>query len=106
MFVEEKKAGEAKVLEPWRQQLLEAANLLEKDGWCQHTCKNALGERCILGALGEVIKPDLGAMGTYRWMTKKLHTFIDMAVTEWNDQPGRTKAEVLALLRQTAAKEA
>lgn len=100
MFVEEKKLGEARVLEPWRQYLLDAANILERDGWCQSVCLNKRGERCIMGALGAVYHSSM-----LDWPQQAIHALninLQGPIASWNDKSGRTKEEVLAMLRDTA----
>jgi hypothetical protein len=98
MFVDQKKPGEVQVeLEPWRHVLLNAASLLEEDGWCQRRTF-ASGQRCAVGAI-------MATGARYEILCKAESTFqhvVGGPITAWNDQPGRTREEVCAALRQAA----
>ena len=94
MFLEEKKQGEV-TLEPWRQLLHRTADYIEHHGWCQRRTVNDKGEVCIIGALNCVITDK----HTYYTAEAYLRQKVGSRVVRWNDQPGRTKEEVLALLR-------
>jgi hypothetical protein len=90
--------------EAWRRVLLDAADTLEKDGWCQGNSheKNARPERngryCIYTAMG----------GDRIEASQKLAGHLGLAfkgfvtIWRWNDTPGRTAAEVTAALRACA----
>ena len=76
-----------------------AADLLERDGWCQGTLMDADGKRCGAGALigstngndyWDAVNEIRRAVGTHR-------------VSTWNDAPERTADEVIALFRKLAA---
>ena len=82
-----------------------AADLILRDGWCQGDYVGPNGERCVEWALADAI----GRQG--EWWTSPLYVeacvalrpFIGMhSRAGWNDQPGRTKAEVVAALRAAA----
>ena len=100
MFIDEKKIGEATVtLEPWRQRLLAAAQYIRHYGWCQEQTIAENGAVCLVGAVhfcgDEKEYPNtelekLGiALGT-PW------------IADWNDDPSRTKEEVIAVLEKVA----
>lgn len=81
--------------------LRKAADVLERDGWCQGTHTDPYGRRCAFGAL-QVARAysdirDDGSLKVYRLLHERTGGVID-----WNDAPGRTKQEVLALFRNTA----
>ncbi len=113
MFVDEKKAGEvSKTLEPWRELLLEAANVLERHGWCQDVEVNERGEYCILGALGRATCDLHHEKRTWDIHPKNLkpnyQAHIALAeevgdVPTWNDKPGRTREQACLLLRYVAS---
>jgi hypothetical protein len=95
----------------------EAAELLRKDGWTQHTGLNDAGNRCLTNATTAVamnlgFSPiDLGLCGFDR---SNIFLPLIMALREqwawngpliqWNDSPWRTAEEVIMLLEQTAEK--
>ncbi len=113
MYLDEKKPGEVQSpakLEPWRQMLLNAAKDLEQNGWCQRVLHNRKDEKCILGALGlawvYMSRDDGMPLGQshYRWAECSLTAAMGEPVPLWNDQPGRTKDEVLEMLRTVATR--
>ena len=116
MFVEHKEAGEftTPALDEASRLLLKAAALLEEHGWCQHERSNA-GRHCVLGALDEAAGGDRnwghkderapwwGAVQRLVSAVGATHPIgINWAAANWNNQPGRTKEEVIAKLRAVA----
>ncbi len=90
---------EIEPIKPWSKALLNTAELLEQQGWCQYRWCDPLGRYCILGALSTVEIDDY----TRDHALKVLRTYLkvhDLAV--WNDREGRTVKEVTAKLRQAA----
>ena len=81
-----------------------AADLIERDGWCQGTFRDG-GARCASRAIGDAAENTKNPHGP-DWSDaahiclRKLtgHWFV----SGWNDKPGRTKAEVVAALRAAA----
>ena len=73
-----------------------AADLLERDGWCQDTFFDYKGRRCIRRAIG-----DCGPTRSLRYQAANIvrERVDSMFLTEWNDAKGRTAAEVIAALR-------
>ncbi len=104
---------------PVSQVLSEAADLLEKPGaWTQGAYARGKSGRkvstrktavcfCAVGAIDAVIgKPTIGIEG--HWEALRMVTFAAIGtreanVAEWNDEPGRTQAEVVAAFRRAAA---
>jgi hypothetical protein len=74
--------------------LLQAADYIEKHGWCQGSAVKPDGRVCIVGALDRI-----GANTEY--ICYKLHERIGN-VPIWNDKSYRTKDEVTGLLRKMA----
>jgi hypothetical protein len=78
-----------------------AAQLIEECGWFQGTAVGPGGELCMLGAIdsaGELVGD--GGPGLSR-------IYADLGLTNvanWNDAPDRTKAEVLAKLREAVSR--
>ncbi len=95
MFLDEKKLGEeqTRTWEPWRLVLLNAADYIERNGWCQHA--ERLGTRaCVIGALKQV------ARGEVYWKAgAELRQGIGASISFWNDEPGQTVENVLETLR-------
>ena len=87
---------------------MKAWELLEQKGWCQGVfAKDREGESvlphspcaeqfCMLGALGAVYRDEeyLSATDCLR------RTLGETSLTAWNDDPTRTKAEVIAALKR------
>jgi hypothetical protein len=99
MFVEEKRVGEIPLfIAPWQQNLLDAADLLDKRGWCQLSGKNNKGEACTQWAIA------FTADNEPRWLQAAAHfqAFLGEPVWSYNDEPGRKKEEVTAALRACA----
>lgn len=92
--------GEAPVksLEPWQQTLLEAAEYLRDHGWCQDIWRSEDGRVCLFGSVYTV--SDCLMNDGYKVATQKLAR--RGASFAWNDVPGRTKEEVIAMLEDTA----
>ena len=89
-----------------------AADYIEKNGWCQHMF--VAGERtCVLGAIVRtrdlpIAAPERLGTGTaiaIAPVTDALRRAVGDGVWEWNDAPGRTAAEVIAMLRAAACTE-
>ncbi len=83
-----------------------AADLLEKDGWTQHTmyrwdfaddkCEVCVKtQRCVLGALRDVASN----AEDYTNAHLALAQYIKAAVSNWNDQEGQTLENVARTLR-------
>lgn len=85
--------------------LTRAADLLEEFGWRQGDYGSKReGTFCMLGAV-DAACGDLGANFHNDGVCLALYkSFEDASVVKWNDAPGRTKAEVVAKLRDAAAR--
>lgn len=85
--------------------LLGAADLLERDGWCQLEYQDFSGSRCVVGALSKVLDVDIDS-----WEGSdediEIRTLIRgdeiLDLTFWNDNMVRTAEEVIAKLREVA----
>lgn len=71
-----------------------AADLLDRDGWCQGTGHMPSGQRCVENAL-DSIDPFSSDP------SRALYRVVGPVVT-WNDTPGRTQEEVTSTLRRVA----
>lgn len=83
------------------QMLLRAADYIEEHGWCQHKLKDDEGRVCLLGAIWKVDGEGLNFMPR-----------VDRAagvdaggLISWNNALGRTKQEVVDVLRRAAYTE-
>ncbi len=102
MFLEEKKLGENQVtLEPWRQILLEAAEELDRSGWCQGLMFDTEGRRCAAGAMAAVWAALLGRPSDCSKAESAMCAVVG-PIAQWNDSPGRTKEEVQEMMRFVA----
>ena|SRR5258706_4969251 len=89
------------------QDLLNAADYIDQNGWCQGITK--LGKRvCLWGSLLAVTD---GLGKTYpetqpraKSLYSKVTIHLGTSPAPWNDVKGRTKNEVTALLREIALK--
>lgn len=75
-----------------------AADLIERDGWCQGHAMNDAGEMCLMQALVFTAS----GMCEFHKLRRILGHAIDEPIVEWNDRPGRTKEEVITALREAA----
>ncbi len=85
-----------------REVLDRAAGVLEERGWCQHSFFHRDGRVCAVGALAvacEQIHAPRSVRGDAIYVLAAL-THCDPTV--WNDTGGRTKEEVVGLLREAA----
>jgi len=83
-----------------------AIDVLIERGWCQGHGADERGRYCIYGALA--IAADHGDASSRALVGAKLavHATLgadgqDPSIIQFNDEPGRTKAGVIALLRET-----
>ena len=101
MFVETKKHGETPLKE-WQNDLLSAADVIERLGWCQYTAGFSTGPVCVMGALHMAIFGTVSEMNYSERFHKAWKRFGD-SVGGWgvgyNDAYGRTKEEVISALR-------
>src|SRR5882762_1265449 len=89
---------------------LEAANLLEKKGWCQKTASDLKDKICLAEALHRSVYGSQETVnmntvhdtGAWREPYNILSNFIGEDAIKWNDTVGRTKAEVIEKLREAA----
>jgi hypothetical protein len=90
-----------------------AADLIEPEGaWTQHEwALGANGEEdpigpavcwCAWGAIYEASGRDWTPVANQAVQAVQAH--LDAEIQQWNDAPGRTQAEVVASLREAAAK--
>jgi hypothetical protein len=108
MYVEEKKQGETNIDDVGKV-LLDAADYIERHGWCQHIYQDHAGKVCAAGALLHVAIPD-----TYHPTVREKASLALLALAKlkkylgtdwigsWNDMRGRTKEQVVAALRGAA----
>lgn len=82
----------------------EAADLLEREGWCQGNFRQAKPEGgyryCMIGACREVAGYSTAAAAdAYAAAAACDAADAAYAAAQWNDTEGRTAAEVIAALR-------
>lgn len=82
--------------------LAEAALHIEARGWCQGELKDAGGRICVLKALNNACRRR--SPHTFREAISELARRIGgnldgSSIADWNDARGRTKEEVLSVLR-------
>jgi len=83
--------------------LTKAAKLLQTKGWCQFTSKNNRGQFCAAGALHHAgnmsLLPTIVIARVLLQDAIRLRHYHETHLTAWNDQKGRTKAQVLQVFR-------
>jgi hypothetical protein len=80
--------------------LLAAAEYIEKHGWCQKRASNSLGQVCLFGALNRVTN------NLSNSEYDRVYKVLNDQPINWNDEPGRTKEEVVNALRKAATSPA
>ena len=78
--------------------ILMAASLIEERGWCQGEYSRN-GRLCMLGAIRVAEGSDDDASGAVARLRASMNVKFPH---EWNDDPKRTKEEVVAKLRAVA----
>ena len=83
----------------------DAADIIRKKGWCQGEYHKKGDGYCILGAIAKaygVSDNELTDNLHFIWLTSDLLRVIgsdfEGIENEWNDEPGRTKGQVIAAL--------
>ena len=76
-----------------------AADRIEEVGWCRYVLVDGEGRMCVSGALQDVTRSSSVA-GSARWYLRRV---LRMNVVVWNDRPGRTRGQVLRMLRDVAS---
>jgi hypothetical protein len=83
-----------------------AADLLEEKGWTQKVAEDSQGRHCLVGALDYAARDLPGAVKTFDDALEAVQQRLPGGwVVNWNDTPGRTAEQVIALLRRVAAEE-
>lgn len=78
--------------------LRKAARLVRERGWCQHRTEDSEGRLCAIGAIS---RANIDAYR--RWLA--IEAFSDVVcrrIADWNDDPARTKRQVLAAFERVA----
>src|SRR4051812_16076092 len=78
------------------------ALVVDRFGWPQGRRRADCGARCIDGALFPLHRLGYGDLTPLRAAATLLHREAGGSVELWNDAAGRTKSEVLALIRRAA----
>jgi hypothetical protein len=98
------------VRDRWRQILLDAADLIEREGHCKDVLDDGQGRHCALGAIyltqhgGRPTRegPDLRAAYS---AVSHLQDLVGPNIPAWNNHPDRTAAEIIGTLRTCALGE-
>jgi hypothetical protein len=78
----------------------DAADLLERQGWCQVYMEDSDGRHCVVGALSAAAAVAHSRVA-HAGAENAIWARVGMP-TAWNDAPERTEQEVLDLLRSVA----
>lgn len=76
-----------------------AAEYMREHGWCQGTLQNEQGQCCANGAMDKAIPSVTRFIDVQNAFYRELGI---KSVTDWNDKPGRTQEEVLAVFDRIA----
>jgi len=87
------------------QDLLNAADYIDQNGWCQFATKRLNGEVCLWGSL-IAVTDGFDHCNPHRanHLYTITHEYLRQSPSGWNDSISRTKAEVTAFLREVAWK--
>lgn len=95
--------------DPIRDHILEAANLIEKNGWCRHHShrKTLFGntQYCIMGALNAIGNDTYKvAVRISQHLNKKYSETHGMhfPISYWNDEIAQSKKQVVEDMREAA----
>lgn len=88
----------SKYSEQVRKDAKAAADYIREHGWCQGITRNEKGGVCMYGA-SEFCGAACGGV----YLDEAVREEIGMCVAGWNDKPGRTKEEVLAVFDRIAS---
>jgi len=86
-----------------------AADLIDRDGWIQVGGFRETGARyprCVITAIRDVqqlLPHECDKTGALDAFSSAVGTIPVISAYRWNDEPGRTKDEVMAMLRAVAA---
>jgi hypothetical protein len=86
-----------------REDATSAADYIREHGWCQHQWENASGSVCLKGAASKATDCDLLRHTPLIYALRET-IGIPEGLSDWNDTPGRTKEEVLAVFDKIANK--
>jgi hypothetical protein len=78
-----------------------AADDLEAVGWCQGATEDALGRLCVMGAIDRQ-KRQYNIFERNKALTRLTQHVGGKYLAQWNDEPERTEAEVIAACRGAA----
>lgn len=83
---------------------MKPSELIAKKGWVQYIAKCDAGY-CILGAIWETCggysgKKTIRELDKLHKILKTRDDYINVGIADWNDAKGRTKRQVLAVLRK------
>jgi hypothetical protein len=105
MLYDKKWDKEVKVVDEVGKMILKAADWLEEHGWCQGWMDDDRGRSCAMGAVWNVTKD----MKIYVVAARRIGRAASIdygspsSVVRWNDKPGRTAEEVMAIMRHAAS---
>jgi hypothetical protein len=74
-------------------------DVLKKYGWIQHKFGNKETGFCIYGAFLHA-HARVGPKARTKLTNALVKSCLPLSVTEWNDEPSRTKAEVLRVAKR------
>ncbi len=88
--------------------LVNARNKIAEHGWCQGKTKNEVGCYCIVGSIiyaGLEINPKITSVIHETDFVLQVNKIDERtySLAKWNDEPGRTKEEVIAALDKAIA---
>jgi hypothetical protein len=108
--IEVRKPAEVTVGVTRRDVLHRAADLLEEFGWTQNSeartadgrCVKAYNHDAVAFCAGGAVDRACFDLAIPEWTYEEIADLIGQGYADWNDDPRRTKAQVVARLREVA----
>lgn len=80
--------------------LNDVADFFEENNWIQGSYQDHEGGFCLVGGIGHMGCSDASQRNLFGELSQRINRHgLPMTIVAWNDAPGRTKEEVIALLR-------
>jgi hypothetical protein len=97
---QERVTPEVKPLAAWQMKYFDAANDIARHGWLQGKLGEMGGPRCLIGAMlaAEVSNEEARHLMRYLGVSQGHYGYISL----WNDDPRRTREQVVFALRDCA----
>ena len=89
--------------QPWQLALRRAADIIDERGHAKHTLQADDGCVCALGAL--LVADHIYGTNEFNPARKRLMAYVGSYISQWNNAPERTAAEVTQAMRACAGSQ-